>query len=664
MLFIAFITYACAPKPTVPPIQPPVPPAPPVTPAPPVPPEPEKIDTGEELFTDSEKLLADRSYFEALEGYHQYISRFPRGPHADKALIKIGRIYIVLENYSRARDAYLRLIEQYPDSSEVTDARIEMLVTYLKEGKFQELISQASTIRDDVLSNTHLMRKYLLLGDAYLGMGSPVDAINFYSGAFKIASEPEKTNILIRFKNAVSQIDSAGIIYLLGLLPDDPPAGYLMYRLGINKFAEEQYEAAEVILKSFLDKFPEHEWVQDARQLVEQLENRFIYDRFAIGCLLPLSGRYKTYGYRALNGIKLALAEFGSKTGNPEIKIIVKDTGADPERTRRAVDALIEEKVAAIIGPLTHADIAAKEAQASELPIITLTQKDQIAEIGDFVFRNFFTPKMQVESLVSYIIKELDLKRFAILYPAENYGSTFMNLFWDEVIAHEGIVVGVESYDPRQTDFADPIKKLVGLYYEIPEELKDPIDLIAVPLLKNVESEEKKEDSTKKYEEEPKAIVDFDAIFIPDSPKAAGLIIPQLAYYDIDNVYLLGTNLWNSKDLIEMARQYVQAAIIPEGFFAGSASKTVKHFVKVFEETFNHTPGFMEAVSYDTAMILLQLTNQHEIRSRNGLKHALTHLKNYKGVTGLTSFTNSGDVHKELYILRIRGDKFIELKHN
>ena len=54
---------------------------------------------------------------------------------------------------------------------------------------------------------------------------------------------------------------------------------------------------------------------------------------------------------------------------------------------------------------------------------------------------------MQVKTLVSYAVEKLGLNTFAILYPDENYGKTFMNLFWDEVIANGGKVVGVESYD-------------------------------------------------------------------------------------------------------------------------------------------------------------------------------------------------------------------------
>ena len=89
--------------------------------------------------------------------------------------------------------------------------------------------------------------------------------------------------------------------------------------------------------------------------------------------------------------------------------------------------------------------------------IALLTQKDNIVDTGDFVFRNFLTPRMQVKAIIAYAVEELGLKRFAILYPDERYGITFMNLFWDEVIAYGGSVVGAESYRLVQTDFIDPI---------------------------------------------------------------------------------------------------------------------------------------------------------------------------------------------------------------
>jgi ABC-type branched-subunit amino acid transport system substrate-binding protein len=291
------------------------------------------------------------------------------------------------------------------------------------------------------------------------------------------------------------------------------------------------------------------------------------------------------------------------------------------------------------------------------------------------VFRNFLTPVEPVKALVSYVVEELNLNRFAILYPDENYGKTFMNLFWDEVIAFGGRVTGVESYNSAHTDFSDSIKKLVGLYYEVPEHLKviDPeaddeknedASIGEEADTPPGDARERDENIIEEKQEKAEAIVDFDAVFIPDAPKKAGLIIPQLAFYDVTDIYLLGTNLWHSDSLIEMARQYVQDAIMPDSFFAESASEEVMDFVGTFHKTFHRKPEFIEAVAYDTAMILFQTVGSPDIRFRSDIKNKLKTLNDFRGVTGLTSFDSSGEVRKKLYLLQIKGKEFVELKHH
>jgi branched-chain amino acid transport system substrate-binding protein len=163
-------------------------------------------------------------------------------------------------------------------------------------------------------------------------------------------------------------------------------------------------------------------------------------------------------------------------------------------------------------------------------------------------------------------------------------------------------------------------------------------------------------------EEEPTPIVDFEAIFIPDAPKKAGLIIPQLVYYDVKDVLLLGTNLWHSDALINMAENYVQGAVMADGFFAESKSPIVRRFVEKFEETYQEEPGFIEAVAYDTAVLLFDVISKPHIRYRSEIKKALFNLIGFQGVTGTTRFDENGDAQKRLYLLTIKGKKFVELE--
>ena len=635
----------------------------------------EKFDPAAQLFSRAEKMFQEKSYEKALVFFNEYLDRFPDRPMAGAALMKTGAIHMALGNNDRARNVYKRLIAEYPESYFVPDARIEIMVTYYNQGEYEKAIEQAADFLKYAVSRDHILRTYVLTGDAYVALGFSKDAVNYYTMAYAKAQEQEKKVIIIKLKYAVRQLSSQDIVFLSSRLEERFPAGYLIFQLGINSVNEEKYDEALKILSEFIEKFPAHENVQQAKNLTVEIKQNTIYSRYTIGCLLPLSGLYRLYGNRALNGVELALNRFSSQNSYPSVKVIIKDTESDPVKAVLAVRELFAENVAAIIGPVITAEAAALEAQDKGIPIITLTQKDNITSIGDFVFRNFFTPAAQVKTLVSYAVKELNLSSFAILYPDENYGKTFMNLFWDEVIAFGGRVTGVESYNSAHTDFSSPIKKLVGLYYEVPEHLKiidpeaDDEKNEDAPMGKDTDkspgdAREHDENIIEEKQEKAEAIVDFDAVFIPDAPKKAGLIIPQLAFHDVTDTYLLGTNLWHSDSLTEMALQYAQDAIMPDGFFAESASEEVMNFVRTFHKTFDRKPEFIEAVAYDTAMILFQMVSSPDIRFRSDLKNKLKKLNDFRGVTGLTSFDNNGEVRKKLYLLQIQGKRFVELEHH
>ncbi len=644
-------------------------------PKPPVPTGPPAVGVGYDLFLAAEKLFAAEDYPESLNAYRGYVNQYPERPLAPAALMKIAQINSILGKYDEARWAYMRLISEYPRSSFNPDARVGILYTYYQETNYAEVIEQASDVLRSVDSDFHVFQTYALVGDAYMELQSPADALKYYMEALQRATEFEQESITQKIKASITQLDSEKILRLIDEMDEEEPRAYLMFQLGLNYAMDEKYDDALIALENFLDRFPEHENTSWAEDLVEQIKQSALFNRYTIGCLLPLSGPYQAVGYRALKGIELALAMFSTQTGGPQMNIIVKDSGGSPDQTRMAMQELINAKIAAIIGPIVTAEVAAVEAQENKIPIITLTQKDNITSIGNYVFRNFITPEMQVKAIADYTTASLGLNRFAILYPDETYGITFMNLFWDRLIENGGKVVGLESYNPEHTDFADPIKKLVGLYYNIPEDLKEVVELSAEeegdslqhaqadsgqPFDPDSEDENQKPKNEK--EEGPEAIVDFDAIFIPDSPKTSGLIIPQLAFYDVKDVYLLGTNLWHSDVLIKMAPHYVQGAIMPDGFFAGSAAPAVQDFVKTFEETYEEKPGFIEAIVYDSAMMLFSVLIQPDLRFKSELKNELLNLVDFAGITGPTYFDENGEAQKQLYLLSVKGRRFVELE--
>ncbi|MBT8367732.1 MAG: penicillin-binding protein activator, partial [Deltaproteobacteria bacterium] len=621
-------------------------------------PDSSAVGKGDELFSRAEELFKAEAYEEALMLYSEYIKRYEDEPMAAAALMKVGFIYAVIGDFEKARAAYRRILSDYPSSYLGQDAQVEELFTYYQQRRYQDVIQLAPTTLQLLDSNLHIFKTYALIGDTYMALGAPIDAIDNYVRAHEYATELEQEAILDKFKEAIARLDTADVAILVNHPDDSLPMDFLLYQLGLNYALEEKYDDALNILSEFLRRYPENENRILVASLIDEIKKNAVFKSDTIGVLLPLSGPYQAFGLRALKGVELALSQFSIQKDNPAINISVKDTRADPDQTVRALDELYQDQVAAILGPIVTSGIAAREAQKMGIPIITLTQKDDIPDIGDKVFRNFITPSMQVQTIASLMVESLGLYRFAILYPDENYGLKFMNLFWDKIMELGGQVVGVESYKPDQTDFTDPIKKLVGLYYEVPEDLK--VDHRLIDNTDEQKSAENTADKTRQdgseehqEEEEPSPIVDFDAIFIPDSPGMAGLIAPQLAYFDIKDVYLLGTNLWHSDSLIKIADQYVQGAVMPDGFFAESNSPMVRQFVTAFEETYQEKPDFIEAVVFDSAMILFHVISRPHIRYRNEIRDELLNLVSFPGITGITHFDENGEVQKTMYLLRV-----------
>lgn len=639
------------------------------------------IPSEDALFQKAESLYEQKKFDQAIQHYLNYTTHYPKGPMFDAALLKLGIVYREIGRNDQALNYFKQLISK-PAGPLAMDARIEILAVYLNQGKFGEVERGSSDILNNQLQETQRMRVYKILGDNYAAANDPVKAVKYYDQMLQLASKSSRDDAFDRIQSVVDRLNNEQTKQLLGSLSDSGARSHLLFHLGNLNYTEKKLADAEAVFKELAEKFPDFKANDRVLQLLDFISSGEIFKPFTLGCLLPLSGSYAAYGQRALQGIELALIEFSKNVPDLTPKLIVEDTQSDPEQAVYALKKMAKEGVAAIIGPMVTADQVAMEADAIGVPIIALTQKEYITDSGPYVFRNFITPEMQIKSLVNYASKTLEAKRFAILYPQENYGLTFMDLFWDEVVVYNGVVVGVESYNTNQTDFAEAIKKLVGLYYPMSQDsrnqalahatmLRDPEEALKffgmaeVPLYPDGETKADSEMAEVmapgNEPDAPESIVDFNAVFIPDSPKKVGLIIPQLAFYDIRKVYLLGTNIWHSESLIRMSRKYLSDAVVVDGFFAESESPHIRKFVSDFSDIYDETPEIIAATAYDSALIVLNLLRDPSVTLRAQVKDRLLSMPPYDGVTGKTAFRPNGDVSKDLFILGIRGGRFVEL---
>jgi len=371
---------------------------------------------------------------------------------------------------------------------------------------------------------------------------------------------------------------------------------------------------------------------------VSAAENMPAVDPHAVGCILPLSGRNAAYGHRALDAVLLAAGVFNAAKETP-IRVLIEDSQSEAAVAGAAVEKLARAGVTCILGPLGSQEAleAAKEAQRLKIPILTLTQREGITGVGDHVFRNFLTAAMQVRTVVQYAQAELGLRRFAILYPDDPYGQEMSRLFREEVRRKGGEIRKEKSYKADQTDFGEEILSLVGVAPVSP----------GMEVAAGVAT---------------KTDPGFEALYIPDFSYRVAMIVPQLAYYDITCIRLLGTSGWNSPELLKADPGHLQGAVFVDGFFAGSFRPEVNDFIEAFYTAYGREPGTMEALVYDAADIAVKLLFENRSGTRDAFRRGLTQIEGYPGVSGKTSFPVSRDAEKGLFILTVKDGRIIQVK--
>ncbi len=423
-------------------------------------------------------------------------------------------------------------------------------------------------------------------------------------------------------------------------------------------------------LNKFIEDYPDTSATTEAETLLAALEPKSAEPqplpivsetkKHVIGCVLPLSGKYASYGMKSLRGIEQALQFFeeGSQTQpSMPFELAIYDSKGSPQEAAQGVSYLVEHHgVMAIMGPiLTNESVeAAARAQQLQVPLLNLSQHPTITETGEYVFRNAMTKQHQTDALIDYACKQQGLRKFVILYPQDSYGIEFANQFWDKVEECGGTVEGVEAYEPDQSDFNQEVKKFIGLHQ--PRAREEEYHLEEEKLKIELNKEEIPEAQVKLPSQ-----IDFEAIFIPDYAKTIGQIAPTLAYYDVQNVTLLGTQGWNSPDLIRRGQEYVTGAVFVDGFFSKSPEPSIREFVKKFENTFGEPPELWEAQAYDAAYLLVSLLQEEEVLTREDLKNRLLSLSHISGVTGEASLSETHDVKKKLFLLTVQQGEIIPL---
>src|SRR5450755_182172 len=317
-----------------------------------------------------------------------------------------------------------------------------------------------------------------------------------------------------------------------------------------------------------------------------------------IGLILPLSasGNAGVAAQSMKNAGEMALAEFQ----NPNIQLLIKDDGGNPQGAQQGAQQALDEGAQIILGPLfaTSVPATAQVARARSVSCIAFSTDSSIAGRGVYLLS--FLPESDVNRIVDYSVS-VGKKSFAALLPENAYGNVVEAAFKQAVGRKGGRIVAFEKYAADRATAARNVAQALG---------------------------------------------QADALLIADDGDSVVAMADALtaAGANLRNIQLLGTGLWDNP------RVFASPAL-QGGLFAAPDPSGFRSFSGRYRTKFGADPVRTATLAYDAVALIAALARTQG--QQRFSPEVLTNPSGFAGSDGLFRFRADGTNERGLAVMRV-----------
>ncbi len=355
-------------------------------------------------------------------------------------------------------------------------------------------------------------------------------------------------------------------------------------------------------------------------------------DTIKIGLDVPMTGDIAYVGIQSQRAAEMKAAEINDAGGldvggtKYTIELVVEDNESKAESATAAATKLIaQDQVLAIVGPQSskQAVPTGEVANENETPMISPWSTNPATTLDrPWVFRGCFLDPFQGPVVANFITDEFGFTKAAVLYDvASDYPKGLAENFRDawEALHGAGSVVAYESFTTGDVDFSAQLTKIKG--------------------------------------------TDAEVLFTPQYYNEVPLIVQQAQELGLTQI-IVGSDSWGDPKTLELCGDACEGLYFSTHYAAEGATGATKEFIDRYEADYGETPGDVAALTWDALSILLQAVQDcgnisgDLAQDRKCVRDALAQVKNFDGITGQMTFTESGDPIKCAVIVKIEGGKF------
>lgn len=346
-------------------------------------------------------------------------------------------------------------------------------------------------------------------------------------------------------------------------------------------------------------------------------------DAVWVGVAGPFTGDSSEFGVQIQMGVQLAADEINAKGGlnDRPIRLQERDDAGKPAEAQNVATMLATNpKIMAVIGHFNSSCSLAGKPAYTQGKVVLLSPGSTnvtVTQDSEYVFRNIFTDDFQGQQLAEYAANVLGVKRVAILYDNDDYGTGLKDSFKSRA---PGLGLSVVSETPYTTDTNDFRSQIETLRSSNP-----------------------------------------DLILIAGLYKAAGVVAKQARELGVKTQLIGGDGLF-SQQLITLGGDAVEGTIVTCPFLFDLGGERARQFAQAFREKWNRDPDAWAVLSYDALNLIAD-----GLRNRGISREAvLEHLKSidspekaFEGVAGKLYFDEEGDCRRPVHVAIVRNGKFV-----
>ncbi|MDT8903331.1 ABC transporter substrate-binding protein [Anaeroselena agilis] len=345
-----------------------------------------------------------------------------------------------------------------------------------------------------------------------------------------------------------------------------------------------------------------------------------------VGANFEMTGGQATFGQSSVNAVKLLFKQINAAGGvnGKKLELVVADNKSEPAEAANAMTKLLtQDKVVAVVGPVTSSDVLAASpiAMDKKVPVVSNSATNpkvtvENGKVKDFVFRACFLDPFQGTVAANFAAKSLKAKTAAVYVDmSSDYAKGLAQFFEEAFTKAGGKIVAKEAYQQKDTDFRAALTKIKAANPEV--------------------------------------------IFNPGYYQEVGMFVKQARELGI-TVPLMGGDGWDSPKLAEIAgAKALENTFFVNHYAADSKDPDTIKFVEAYKKEYGQTPDALAALAWDAALMVVEGIKKAGPDDSVKIKDAIAQTKNLKGVTGTINLNANHDPVKSAVIIALKDGKMV-----